>query len=328
MYYKTKLSSSGIAFLSSLLFFILLCYQHIQPIYSGCVMTSNGYKNQSFFDYNYPTIPWTQPYALSYSQNELLSLCPNLNPNYVCCNDSQVEMLKINFKKLDLTFWHCPACVLNNKKFWCDFTCSPEQDQYVTIRDMNPKDKRFISAVNFFISEQFQKDFWSSCKDDKFGQQAVKDMFPDVGSFLQGLIDKATPNPWIKFQLQQPNNQILHSIDFIRKVNFKKEDFKISKNDYKIKIDLNNDNRTSFYNTTLYDCKAMCECAYCNIACQKVQPDYSCKMFGLPCVVVISIIGGIVLFLTICSMLIAVLQRFIYWFKNKLSGKNYEKIVN
>jgi hypothetical protein len=59
--------------------------------------------------------------------------CPYYNNSYGCCNDIQLHQLETNFQDLELVFGEdCPVCAVNQKIFWCEFTCNPNQSDYGT----------------------------------------------------------------------------------------------------------------------------------------------------------------------------------------------------
>jgi hypothetical protein len=61
-------------------------------------------------------------------------VCPEYENKLACCNAGQNILLRNNFLSLDSVFGTeyggCDACSVNLKKFWCHFTCHPEQDKF------------------------------------------------------------------------------------------------------------------------------------------------------------------------------------------------------
>jgi len=51
-----------------------------------------------------------------------------------CCNDGQNILLGRNFETLAYIFGNeyggCDICAINLKRFWCEFTCSPNQSEF------------------------------------------------------------------------------------------------------------------------------------------------------------------------------------------------------
>ena len=65
----------------------------------------------------------------------------------------------------------CPACRNNFRKFWCSFTCSPNQADFVNITSTQTSstDETAVASVDFFVAESFGAGFYDSCKDIKMG---------------------------------------------------------------------------------------------------------------------------------------------------------------
>ncbi|KAG2372669.1 hypothetical protein C9374_003384 [Naegleria lovaniensis] len=331
---------------------IVLTMMMVQLTLGGCVMTSNGFQNGT----DYPTVPWKTPFHLpSDYENVLSAMCPHLASQTVCCNTTQVDKMKDNFVLLDMVFWRCPACVLNMKKMWCDFTCNNQQDTFVAISAMNPipKYKDYIAQVDFYLSTDFQNDLWANCKDDKMAAQPVKEQYPNVQAFLQGLIQKSTPNPNITYVFQKldafdTTSGILHERITITKrlkplrVPKDVEDIydDLTENDYKKEIRSATQDRKrvrnllqrlnvqeqkpvsdqlSYYNGTLFQCSLICPCAYCEQSCGKITPDYTCSMFGLPCYIIVTIGGSILLGLFVIAIIGALFDRGCEWMRRRKS---------
>jgi hypothetical protein len=51
-----------------------------------------------------------------------------------CCNNGQNILLGKNFETISYIFGSdyggCDICAVNLKRFWCEFTCSPNQDKF------------------------------------------------------------------------------------------------------------------------------------------------------------------------------------------------------
>jgi len=67
-----------------------------------------------------------------------------------------------------------PACRLNFRQFYCQFTCSPSQSQFLTVTSTQTlkkdgKDREAVKSVEFAVSEEYGKGFFDSCKGVKFG---------------------------------------------------------------------------------------------------------------------------------------------------------------
>ena len=67
--------------------------------------------------------------------------CPYYAGKEVCCGEGQIKQMSKNiFILLNLTasdfatinemFGDCPICAVNIKRFWCEYTCSPNQADF------------------------------------------------------------------------------------------------------------------------------------------------------------------------------------------------------
>lgn len=74
---------------------------------------------------------WDKTYAPlllnTSAQSALRGVCPFLDPTQpLCCNDDQTAIMTHSFQQIDSVFGlDVPLCGVNLKKFWCEFTCSP-----------------------------------------------------------------------------------------------------------------------------------------------------------------------------------------------------------
>ena len=60
--------------------------------------------------------------------------CPYYKNSYGCCSELQIQQLEQNFQDIDMIFGDdCPICAVNQKIFWCEFTCSPNQSDFSNI---------------------------------------------------------------------------------------------------------------------------------------------------------------------------------------------------
>ena len=62
------------------------------------------------------------------------SICPEYSGQLACCNLLQTTLIKKNFDSLDqlfgTAFGGCDTCAINLKRFWCHFTCHPDQSNF------------------------------------------------------------------------------------------------------------------------------------------------------------------------------------------------------
>jgi hypothetical protein len=77
-------------------------------------------------------------------------VCPHLytgNETFTCCNAAQIERLfdAISIPRQLMT--RCPACFYNFKALVCDFSCNPNQNEFLTIDKEQPFN-RFLYEQN------------------------------------------------------------------------------------------------------------------------------------------------------------------------------------
>ncbi|KXN87893.1 Niemann-Pick type C-related protein 1 [Leucoagaricus sp. SymC.cos] len=89
----------------------------------------------------------------------------------VCCTKDQVETLKSNFVQVEAFLASCPACRNNFRSFFCSFTCSPHQGDFVNITatQETSSGQTAVKSADFFVTEKFGTGFFNSCKDVQFG---------------------------------------------------------------------------------------------------------------------------------------------------------------
>ncbi len=81
-----------------------------------------------------PVEPWErQPFK----QPAPVPTCPQYAESG-CCTMDQNLLLMVNFLSIQSAFANidnggCPACAYNAEAFWCAYTCSPDQDKFLSI---------------------------------------------------------------------------------------------------------------------------------------------------------------------------------------------------
>ena len=123
-------------------------------------------------------------------------MCPEFADQEVCCNESQNSQLVTKFMLVDYTFGGkgaggCDACGANLKRLWCYFTCSPNQDVFITagnqtqVLDPMASTPTLVTVLplNFTVTESYACELYNSCKKCPYAQ-AVSAMQSSHG-FLQ-----------------------------------------------------------------------------------------------------------------------------------------------
>ncbi|CDR43227.1 CYFA0S11e01926g1_1 [Cyberlindnera fabianii] len=102
---------------------------------------------------------------------EIVSLCgEEWAESNVCCTSAQVETLKENLKKADSLISSCPACQKNFRNLFCQFTCSPDQSQFINVTKTatSLSGKQVVTELDYFINTEMASIFYDSCKNVKF----------------------------------------------------------------------------------------------------------------------------------------------------------------
>ncbi|KAG8718513.1 hypothetical protein FRC08_005112 [Ceratobasidium sp. 394] len=101
----------------------------------------------------------------------LASVCgPQFAQGPVCCTTEQIQTLKSNFQTPDQLVSSCPACMNNFHEFYCHFTCSPHQAEFVIVTSTQTSgEQTAVKSVDFRVAESYGSGFYDSCKDVKFG---------------------------------------------------------------------------------------------------------------------------------------------------------------
>ncbi|EJD53697.1 multidrug efflux transporter AcrB transmembrane domain-containing protein [Auricularia subglabra TFB-10046 SS5] len=101
----------------------------------------------------------------------LVSVCgPDFAQGPVCCTQAQVEALHENLGMASSMISSCPACHNNFRDFFCSFTCSPNQGNFVnvTATRTTSSGQEAVAAVDHYVSNQFRNGFYDSCKGIQF----------------------------------------------------------------------------------------------------------------------------------------------------------------
>lgn len=88
----------------------------------------------------------------------------------VCCAQSQVESLRENLKKAENLIASCPACKNNFFDFFCTFTCSPDQSEFLSIEETaeSSNGREIATHLSHYVANDTAQGFFNSCKDVKF----------------------------------------------------------------------------------------------------------------------------------------------------------------
>ncbi|KAK9371028.1 sterol-sensing domain of SREBP cleavage-activation-domain-containing protein [Lipomyces kononenkoae] len=102
---------------------------------------------------------------------QLVDICgPSWASSKVCCDSDQLDNLQVNLKKAENLISSCPACQANFVEFFCSFTCSPNQSQFVNVTGLGraTSGKDIVTELDYYVQPETAIAFFNSCKDVKF----------------------------------------------------------------------------------------------------------------------------------------------------------------
>ena len=104
----------------------------------------------------------------------LTSVCGADFPTTTCCDQSQLETLSSSLAQAEPLIATCPGCKNNFVNYYCHFTCSPDQSQFLAVTDTQTitsgvDTKEAVKTVEVNVGRGFGEGFFASCRDVKFG---------------------------------------------------------------------------------------------------------------------------------------------------------------
>lgn len=112
--------------------------------------------------------------------------CKDFEGKESCCNDYQLKQLKNNFDALEGIFGGdggCDVCVVNLKRFWCYFTCAPNQEEFLKLGNLTnytiDGEVKLLRDITFYIKDDTNCQLFQSCKKTKFVAQV-----PSMGNAI------------------------------------------------------------------------------------------------------------------------------------------------
>ncbi|KAJ1930556.1 niemann-Pick type C- protein 1 [Tieghemiomyces parasiticus] len=106
----------------------------------------------------------------------------------VCCDEDQLDALAGQTQVAYNLIGACPACWNNFMNFFCQFTCSPQQADFLNVTDarISPVTGDQVAArVDLFVDPHFGAGFYESCQEVKF---------PADNSFVMDLLGGGARN--------------------------------------------------------------------------------------------------------------------------------------
>lgn len=124
-------------------------------------------------------------------------------PIDTCCDSEQIATFANSIKLAANFLKRCPSCMMNLVRHLCDFTCSPQQSNFMEI--VATKDNgtltngTYITEVNLYVTNDYLNGTYGSCKQvsvPSTGQLALDLMCGSWGAA------KCTPLRWFTFMGQ------------------------------------------------------------------------------------------------------------------------------
>ncbi|GBF63542.1 niemann-Pick type C-related protein [Trichophyton mentagrophytes] len=111
-------------------------------------------------------------------RQQLVELCgKKWEDGPVCCKEEQINALSTNLKLAGGVISSCPACKENFFNLFCTFTCSPDQSLFINVTDVaEVNGKLLVTELDNVWSEEYQSNFYDSCKNVKNGASGGKAM--------------------------------------------------------------------------------------------------------------------------------------------------------
>lgn len=114
------------------------------------------------------------------------SYCPDFEGIKTCCTEYQLSQLQNNFLAIESIFGGdggCDICVINLKRFWCYFTCAPNQAEFIEIGNLTNyviDGKEYeLRDITFYLNDDTNCELFKSCKKTKFVAQV-----PSMGNAI------------------------------------------------------------------------------------------------------------------------------------------------
>lgn len=95
--------------------------------------------------------------------HRLAVICPQLDVNGpLCCVEEQMNDFITQMMVPRDLLGRCPSCFMNFANFFCQMTCSPNQNQFTAVAKFNPDTKAIID-INYAVKESDVSKFFNSC---------------------------------------------------------------------------------------------------------------------------------------------------------------------
>ena len=130
----------------------------------------------------------------------LEAMCPHLHGKgdpIVCCDEFQLESMFITVYNLaHMGFNHCPSCLRNLEKLFCQMNCSPKQNDFIKVKKIKKNDfgDHLATEIDYYLSYSYAKGIFESCKYVRNFEGKVMD---SMCGGLKG--DDCTVSHWLNY---------------------------------------------------------------------------------------------------------------------------------
>lgn len=114
------------------------------------------------------------------------SYCQDFVGMKTCCTEYQLGQIVKNFQAIESIFGGdggCDVCVVNLKRFWCYFTCSPNQAEFIEVGNLThyiiDGTDYLLRDITYYINDNTNCELFKSCKKTKFVAQV-----PSMGNAI------------------------------------------------------------------------------------------------------------------------------------------------
>nr|ACO15628.1 Niemann-Pick C1 protein precursor [Caligus clemensi] len=115
-------------------------------------------------------------------KRRMRKVCPHfeteISASKICCTRRQIIDLESNFASLEAVAGHCPTCLYNLKKVFCDFTCHPEQSRFLNAskkiwgKNSEGEEVEMVKELDYYVDSIFSNEVYNACKDVLFPSQS------------------------------------------------------------------------------------------------------------------------------------------------------------
>ncbi|KAK9900026.1 multidrug efflux transporter AcrB transmembrane domain-containing protein [Cystobasidium minutum MCA 4210] len=117
-------------------------------------------------------------------RQSLASVCNITDYTHSCCDETALGRLQDSLAQASAFIALCPACADSFRRYYCEFTCSPNQSTFINITSTqqlltssslsqdgdaaNTTKPEAIKSIDFYVNPKFGKAFYEACKNVKF----------------------------------------------------------------------------------------------------------------------------------------------------------------